>query len=174
MKKGLDYMSTMMEYKGYHASIEFDADDMLFIGKVFGIADSLNFHGTSVDELEQMFHQSIDNYLEMCARYGKKPDKEYKGSFNIRMSPDLHRALALEAKNQNKTLNQYVVNILEMHMYNKENIKETIYIPYPVKQVYWNFDNSINSMYDVYDNGISFESEKINSFIEKGGVTYEN
>lgn len=167
-------MSTMMEYKGYHASVDFDAEDRIFVGKVFGIVDSLNFHGTSVDELEQMFHQSIDNYLDMCEKYGKEPDKEYRGNFNIRMSPELHRALALEAKNQNKTLNQYVVNALEMHIYNKDNIKETIYIPYPLKQVDWCFDSSINSMYDKYDFTIPFETKKINSFIEKVGLDYEN
>lgn len=65
-----------MKYKGYHAKIEFDEEDMLFIGKVLDVDDSLNFHGTSVDELEKMFHQSIDNYLDMCAKYGKKPIKK--------------------------------------------------------------------------------------------------
>lgn len=169
-------MNTMMEYKGYHASVDFDADDMLFVGKVFGIADSLNFHGTSVDELEQMFHRSIDNYLEMCAKYGRKPDKEYRGNFNIRMSPDLHRALALEAKNQNKTLNQYVVGILENHMNNRDNIKETISICY-INEIIRNFDSNINSVYDEYDkydNVIPFDSGKINSFTEYGEVAYEN
>lgn len=62
----------MMEYKGYHASIEFDADDNLFVGEVFGITDSLNFHGESVSELEEMFKQSIDNYLELCQQIGKQ------------------------------------------------------------------------------------------------------
>ena len=76
-------MSKMMEYNGYHAQIEYDADDELFVGKVYGIADSLNFHGTSVAELEEMFHQSIDNYLLMCAETGKTPETEFKGSFNV-------------------------------------------------------------------------------------------
>ena len=44
-------MNSMLEYKGYHASIEYDAEDNIFVGEVFGITDSLNFHGTSVTEL---------------------------------------------------------------------------------------------------------------------------
>ena len=40
---GVMVMNSMLEYKGYHATIEFDADDDIFVGKVFGIADSLNF-----------------------------------------------------------------------------------------------------------------------------------
>ena len=55
----------MMEYKGYHAAIQYSDEDNLFIGEVFGINDTLAFHGSSVQELESVFHQSIDNYLEM-------------------------------------------------------------------------------------------------------------
>ena len=106
-------MSRMMEYNGYHAQIEYDAEDELFVGKVYGIADSLNFHGTSVSELEEMFHQSIDNYLAMCAEVGKTPEKEFKGSFNVRISPELHREISLHAAEEGITLNQYVLKALE-------------------------------------------------------------
>jgi predicted HicB family RNase H-like nuclease len=106
-------MSKMMEYKGYHAQIEYDGEDEIFVGKVYGIVDSLNFHGTSVSELEEMFHQSIDNYLQMCARTGKTPDKEFKGSFNIRISPELHRGISLQAAQEGISLNQYVLKALE-------------------------------------------------------------
>lgn len=61
----------MLEYKGYHASVEFDAEDNLFVGEVFGVSDSLNFHGESVGELKEMFKQCIDNYLEICQKIGK-------------------------------------------------------------------------------------------------------
>ena len=106
-------MSKMMEYKGYHAQVEFDAEDEIFVGKVYGITDSLNFHGTSVAELEKMFHQSIDNYLEMCAEFGKSPDKEFKGSFNVRISPELHKEISLQAAQEGMSLNQYVLRALE-------------------------------------------------------------
>ena len=106
-------MSKMMAYKDYHAQIEFDAEDDIFVGKVFGISDSLNFHGTSVNELETMFHQSVDNYLQMCAETGKIPDKEFKGSFNVRITPELHRQIAVYAAQEGITLNQYVVRALE-------------------------------------------------------------
>ncbi len=106
-------MSKMMEYKGYHAQVEYDGDDEIFVGRVFGIVDTLMFHGSSVSELEQMFHQSIDNYLEMCAQTGKEPDKEFKGSFNIRITPELHRGISLQAAQEGMTLNQYVVQALK-------------------------------------------------------------
>lgn len=106
-------MSKMMEYNGYHAQIEYDSEDGIFVGKVYGIVDSLNFHGTSVAELEEMFHQSIDNYLEMCAETGKTPDREFKGTFNIRITPELHRDISLQAAQEGISLNQYVLKTLE-------------------------------------------------------------
>lgn len=111
-------MNKMMEYKGYHASVDFDATDEIFIGEVFGINDSLNFHGKSVEELKEMFIQCIDNYLALCKETGKEPEREFKGSFNVRVSPELHRNLALNAANEKKTLNQYVAESLEFAMSN--------------------------------------------------------
>ncbi len=106
-------MSRLMEYKGYHAGIEYDEDDEIFVGKVIGIADSLNFHGTTVSELKEAFHQSVDNYFELCRAVGKKPEKEYTGSFNIRTSPELHRKMCIAAAGEGISLNQFVNNALE-------------------------------------------------------------
>ena len=40
-------MKQLMQYKSYRAKIEYDAEDNIFVGKVIGINDSLNFHGTT-------------------------------------------------------------------------------------------------------------------------------
>lgn len=105
-------MNSMLEYKDYHATITYNADDELFVGEVFGIADSLNFHGSSIEELKQMFAQSIDNYLDLCKKVGKDPEKEFKGSFNVRIPSELHKKISILAAQQKITLNQYVVNAL--------------------------------------------------------------
>lgn len=122
-------MKNMLEYKGYHAKIEFDEEDMLFVGSVFGIQDSLNFHGTTVQELVDSFHQSIDNYLEMCEEFGRKPDKEFKGSFNIRIDRQLHREAAFAANHSGMTLNQYVENAIKLAV--SKNDKGPIYVITP-------------------------------------------
>lgn len=105
-------MNSMLEYNGYHATITYDAEDGLFVGEVFGIADSLNFHGSSIDELKQMFANCIDNYLAMCKEVGKEPEKEFKGSFNVRIPSLLHKQIAMMAAQQKMTLNQYVIKAL--------------------------------------------------------------
>lgn len=106
------YMNSMLEYRGYHAAISYDADDELFVGEVFGIVDSLSFHGSSIDELKQKFADCIENYLDVCKQIGKEPEKEFKGSFNVRIPSELHRQIAMLAAQQKITLNQYVVNAL--------------------------------------------------------------
>lgn len=68
-------IKTMMEYKGYYADVKYSDEDKLFIGEVMGLNDTLAFHGSSVSELEAMFRQSVDNYLETCQEYGKKPGR---------------------------------------------------------------------------------------------------
>ena len=48
-------MGQILEYKGYQALVEYDRDDDIFVGKVLGINDSLNFHGKNTKELTRMF-----------------------------------------------------------------------------------------------------------------------
>lgn len=147
-------MNSMLEYKGYHASIVFDADENIFVGEVFGITDSLNFHGSTVEELKNMFEQSIDNYLELCKKIGKNPDKEFRGTFNVRIPPELHKKAALVAAKQNITLNQYVLKAIERSFEDvNTNAKETIiYIPYENQKVNWNI-KSIDDLSLWYNDG---------------------
>ncbi|MBQ9990510.1 MAG: type II toxin-antitoxin system HicB family antitoxin [Lachnospiraceae bacterium] len=154
-------MNSMLEYKGYHASIEYDAEDNIFVGEVFGITDSLNFHGTSVTELKEMFEQSIDNYLELCEKIGKSPDKEFKGTFNIRIPSEMHKRAALEAAKQKITLNQYVMKAIDQSFQTQENIKETIiFIPYGARQMNWESHSDEGFMAMFHDTPIWSKKEK--------------
>lgn len=105
--------SDMMKYKDYKATISYDEDDKIFVGEVFGISDSLNFHGRSIDELEEAFHNSIDNYLEICEKIGKNPQREFSGTFNVRTTPALHEKAAEYAADNGITLNQTISRALD-------------------------------------------------------------
>ena len=115
---------SMLEYKGYHAKIYFDARDEIFVGEVFGLNDSLNFHGNTVQELKEMFRQCIDNYLQLCQELGEEPEREFKGNFNIRVQPELHRQLAYNALKEGKSLNQYINESLEQFIANSATVPE--------------------------------------------------
>lgn len=101
-------MKNILEYKGYHTKIEFDSDALVVRGKIEGIKDLVNFESSDLALIEKEFHAAVDEYLEFCKEVGKKPDKEYKGTFNIRISPELHKELVLVALKNGDTLNATV------------------------------------------------------------------
>ncbi len=70
-----------------------------------------------------MFEQSIDNYLELCDKIGKNPDKEFKGNFNVRIPPEMHKKAALLAARQKITLNQYVIKAINQSIEEKDDAK---------------------------------------------------
>lgn len=101
-------MKNYFEYKNYIGTVEFSADDKVFYGKIHGINDLITFEGSSVSELEDSFKEAVDDYLNTCKQLGKNPEKTFKGSFNIRVSGELHRKAALLASKKGLNLNDVV------------------------------------------------------------------
>ena len=62
------------------------------------------------------FHGAVDDYLALCEAEGTAPEIAYKGSFNIRISPDLHKEAAIYAIAQQISLNKVVENALTQYM----------------------------------------------------------
>jgi predicted HicB family RNase H-like nuclease len=101
-------MSSFMHYRDYIGSVEFSEEDQCFHGKLVGIRDSITFEGDCVTSLTADFHNAVDEYLEFCERKGKQPEKPFKGSFNVRIQPELHRKAALVASTKGLSLNAFV------------------------------------------------------------------
>lgn len=105
-------MNNTMEYKGYIGSVEFSQEDALFFGKVMGIRALISYEGKDAKELVDNFHMAVDDYLVMCAEEGIEPEKAYKGSFNVRISPELHKQAVIAALSRQMTLNSFVENAI--------------------------------------------------------------
>ena len=103
----------MFEYKGYTAHVAFDDDGGVFHGEVAGTRDVITFEGTSVEELVQAFHDSVDDYLEFCAERGEKPDKPFSGNFPVRVGPELHRRAHLTAAASGMSLNSWICRLID-------------------------------------------------------------
>jgi len=101
-----------IEYKGYLGTVEFSSEDMVFYGKIHGINDLITFEANTVEGLILSFHEAVDDYIDLCFRYNKEPEKVYSGQFNIRINSDLHRKLSLYASREGITLNQCVSRAL--------------------------------------------------------------
>jgi len=98
----------MLKYKDFYGSVEYSAADECFFGKILGTTDLVTFEGSSVGSLKKAFTEAIDDYLVLCEEAGKEPQKSYKGSFNIRIPPELHKAAAAIASREGISLNAFV------------------------------------------------------------------
>ena len=105
-------MNNTFEYRGYIGTIEFSEEDALFFGKVMGIRYLISYEGKNANELISDFHSAVDDYLSVCEAEGREPEKAYKGSFNIRISPELHKQLVVCATSRQMSLNSFVENAL--------------------------------------------------------------
>lgn len=116
-------MKNILEYKGYHAKIEFNADSFTIRGKIDGINDYIDFESDSLDRIEFEFHSAVDDYLAFCEEVGKNPEKEYKGSFNVRVTPELHKKAANVAMRNGMSLNSVVECAIQEYIDERKNNK---------------------------------------------------
>ena len=98
----------MLKYKDFYGSVEYSATDECFFGKIIGTTDLVTFEGESVDNLKKAFVEAIEDYFALCKEIGKEPQKSYKGSFNVRISPELHKEAAVIASRKGISLNAFV------------------------------------------------------------------
>ncbi len=109
-------MSNMLEYRGYGGSVEFSREDRCLHGRIEFIEDLVTFEGVTCDEIEEAFRAAVDDYLETCKAVGKDPDKAFKGTFNVRIGPDLHKRAAVAARKTDQTLNDFVREAVEARL----------------------------------------------------------
>lgn len=121
-------MASLIEYKGYHGTVEYSKEDDMLVGRVVGVCDVLAYHGNSVQEIQSTFQSCIDGYLEMCEEFGRKPDKEYRGSFNVRITPELHRDAVLAAEASGISLNQFVQEAIDEKLNPKPVSAQLVYV----------------------------------------------
>ncbi|MGN0132041.1 MAG: type II toxin-antitoxin system HicB family antitoxin [Lachnospiraceae bacterium] len=105
-------MKGYLKYKDYIGSVEYSETDDCLYGKVMGIRGLISYEGNSVAELKKDFYQAIDEYLDKCKSENKEPEVAFKGSFNVRIDPELHRTIAIQAKEMGMSLNAFIKEAL--------------------------------------------------------------
>lgn len=105
-------MKDMIKHKGYFGSVHYNSDDRIFYGKIEFIRSLVSYEGHDADSLEAAFHEAVDDYLATCAELGREPEKPFKGSFNVRIAPELHERVMIAASQQGMTLNRFVAETL--------------------------------------------------------------
>lgn len=123
--------NNILEYKGYYTKIEYSAEDHVLFGRIEGIKDLVNFESDSIADVEKQFHAAVDDYLAFCQDIGQDPDKPYRGNFNVRISPELHRLAAMAADKKGQTLNAFVAEAIKDALSGKQT--SIIVMPVPEK-----------------------------------------
>lgn len=109
-------MKNALKFKGYTGTVEFDADDRIFHGRLMGLADIITFEGASVSELEKDFRSAVEEYLKTCKEIGRLPEKPFSGRFMVRVPSELHCAIALAAKKEHKSINAWIAEVCQQNI----------------------------------------------------------
>ena len=101
-----------LTYKGYTARIDFDDRDNILVGRLLGIQDIIGFHADNVTALRTAFEEAVDDYLDVCEKIGKSPEKPVSGKILLRVPPEIHAAALIKAQAVGKSLNQWAIEAL--------------------------------------------------------------
>lgn len=102
----------MLSYKGYIGRVEFDDAADIFHGEIIGIRDVVTFQGKSVSELRKAMEDSVEDYLAMCKKHNREPEKPFSGKLILRLNSELHRRVACTALKAGKSINSWITSIL--------------------------------------------------------------
>ncbi len=102
-----------MTVDGYCAKIGYDGDLDLFRGEILGLSGGADFYGKNPKELRIEFKKSLEVFLDVCKEKGLEPRRHFSGKFNLRISPELHECLAIEAQALGKSINTLAQEALQ-------------------------------------------------------------
>lgn len=105
-------MKDMLCHKGFFGSIHYNHEDRVFYGKVEFIRSLISYEGKDADSLESAFLEAVEDYLVTCNDLGREPEKPFKGSFNVRIPPELHERVAIAAVQHGVSLNRFIADAL--------------------------------------------------------------
>lgn len=110
-------MKNIMEYKGYWAKIEYSDEDECFFGVIEGLNnDVISFEGKNVEELKKDFKNAIEHYLEVCKETNIQPEKQCKGSLNIRLGIELHNKAKIKSVEKNISINELIKEAVILYL----------------------------------------------------------
>lgn len=108
--------SPLLFHKGYYGSIEPSLSEGLLRGRALFINQDVTYEALTVSELQPAFEAAIVVYLKSCEADKRAPERPFRGQFNVRVAPNLHKSAALRARQEKTSLNTVVVNALQHYL----------------------------------------------------------
>jgi predicted HicB family RNase H-like nuclease len=100
----------LVRYKDYVGSVDF-VDGKLLI-KILYVDDIITTECDRASGAQKAFEDLVDDYIETCAEVGKEPSRPFKGSFNVRVSPSLHRSIVMCSMESGDSMNAWIEKAL--------------------------------------------------------------
>lgn len=104
-----------LSYKGYVGSIHYSHEDQVFWGKLELIDALVTFEANDAAELEQNFKNAVEDYLLVCEEQNVEPQKPFKGTFNVRVGSNLHKAAYIGSLIEGVSMNKIIEEALFEH-----------------------------------------------------------
>lgn len=102
----------MVNYEHYSYRVIWSVDDCEFVGLCAEFPSLSFLHENRIDALNGITNLVKDIIVDLENNDEIVPipiaEKQYSGKFQVRITPELHRMLAIEAAEQNVSLNRYV------------------------------------------------------------------
>lgn len=118
----------ILKHKDYEGTAELDMTRGVCRGKVLFIDDLVTYESASPADLQKEFEAAVDDYLETCAMLGKEPLRPFRGLFNVRVTPAIHRSATLRAVADGVSLNDVVVRALDTFLNVRADVNHNIYV----------------------------------------------
>ena len=119
-----------LKYKGYEGTAEIDMSLHVCHGRILFIDDLVTYQASDPVALQAEFKAAVDDYIETCAEVGKEPQRPFKGLFNVRVPPVLHRAAAMRAVCDDVALNDVVARALDAFLNIRSAVNHTVTVTF--------------------------------------------
>ncbi|MBL0312741.1 MAG: type II toxin-antitoxin system HicB family antitoxin [Holophagaceae bacterium] len=106
----------ILKFKGYEGTAELDMVRQVCRGKILFINDLVTYEASSPANLQHEFEEAVDDYLKTCSELAREPQKPFRGLFNVRIPPTIHRSAVLRAASDGVTLNDLVFRAIEAYL----------------------------------------------------------
>mgnify|MGYP006285569673 FL=1 len=116
----------ILKYKDYEGTAELDMARHVCRGKLLFIDDVVTYEADHPEKLQAEFEAAVEDYLQTCIAVGKEPQRPFRGMFNVRVSPLLHRAASLRAVADAVSLNDVVVQALTAYVSTRSEVHHTV------------------------------------------------
>lgn len=118
-----------MHHMGFDGSVEVDMARHVCRGKLLFIDDLVTYEAATPAELRTAFEEAVVDYIETCQELGREPSKPFKGVFQVRITPELHKEANLAALRDGCSLNEFVHKAIRHRVHGANHVTVNLQMP---------------------------------------------